>query len=420
MPIHPSPRRALLPLLIAGAIACAKDPAGPPAPITGLPRDLTATEARLAQASNAFAFDLLRTTAADPRENRFVSPLSVSMALGMLMNGADGATLDQMRLALRHASPSTTPPTLAEMNAAYRGLLDLLAGLDRSTTLRVANGIWYRTGFTPAPVFLEATRTHFDAAVRAVDFTDGRTLGEINGWVKDQTAGRIPMILESIHPDDVMYLINAIYFKGAWQDPFDPKATRTAAFEAVGGTQQVPMMFRQGSQKIRFGDQFAAIDLPYGNGAFAMTIVLPNEGVNVQSVVDGMTADRWEAMIGELAATAATVKADLYLPRITLEQTRELTDDLAALGMRELFDPTRANLSGLATGPERLYVRFVKHKTFLEVNEAGTEAAGVTGIGVGVTSLPPQFRVDRPFLLAIRERFSGTILFLGKIVRIPS
>lgn len=410
----------LLALVCVAAVACAKDPAGPPAPITGLPRDLTATEARLAQASNAFAFDLLRTTAADASENRFVSPLSVSMALGMLMNGADGATLDQMRLALRHASPSSTPPTLAEMNAAYRGLLDLLAGLDRSTTLRVANGIWYRTGFTPAPAFLDATRTHFDAAVRAVDFADGRTLGEINGWVKEQTAGRIPTILESIHPDDVMYLINAIYFKGAWQDPFDPKATRTASFEAVGGTQQVPMMYRQGSQKIRFGDQFATIDLPYGNGAFAMTIVLPNEGVNVQSVLDGMTADRWEAMIGELAATAATVKADLYLPKITLEQTRELKDDLAALGMTELFDPTRANLSRLATGPERLHVRFVKHKTFLEVNEAGTEAAGVTGVGVGVTSLPPQFRVDRPFLLAIRERFSGTILFLGKIVRIPA
>ncbi|MBM3899601.1 MAG: serpin family protein [Gemmatimonadetes bacterium] len=418
-----SPRasfRRLLPAILLGTLACAKDPAGPPAPITGLPRDLTATESRLALASNALAFDLLRQTAADPSGNSVIAPLSVSMALGMLMNGADGVTLDQMRLALRHASPSTTPPTLSEMNAAYRGLFELLTGLDRSTTMRVANGIWYRTGFTPAPGFLEATRTHFDAAVRAVDFADGRTLGEINGWVKEQTSGRIPTILESIHPDDVMYLINAMYFKGAWQEPFDPQATRSASFAAAGGAQQVSMMYRQGQQRIRFGDQYATIDLPYGNGAFAMTIVLPNEGVSVQSVVETMTADRWEAMIGELSATAATVKADLYLPKFILAITRQLKDDLTALGMAELFDPTRANLSRLATGSERLYVRFVTHKTFLEVNEAGTEAAGVTGIGVGVTSLPPQFRVDRPFLLAIRERFSGTILFLGKIVRIPA
>jgi serpin B len=412
--------RPLLPGLLIGVIACAEDPAGPPAPLTALPRELTATEARLATASNSFAFDLLRQSAADPRANRVVSPISVSMALGMLMNGADGATLDQMRVALRHTSPASTPPTIAEMNAAYRGLIDLLRGLDPTSTMRVANGIWYREGFAAAPGFLDATRLHFDAAVRAVDFTDGRTLGEINGWVKDATAGRIPTILESIHPDDVMYLINAIYFKGAWQAPFDPKLTRAAAFTGPGGVQQVPMMYRQGQQTIRFGERYATIDLPYGNGAFAMTIVLPNEGVDVQSVVAEMTTERWDGMIGELAATAATVRADLYLPKFTVTQTRELKEDLAALGMRDLFDESRADLTRLATGPDRLFVRFVTHKTFLEVNEAGTEAAAVTGIGVGVTSLPPQFRVDRPFLFAIRERFTGTILFLGKIVSIPS
>ena len=139
----------------------------------------------------------------------------------------------------------------------------------------------------------------------------------------------------------------------------------------------------------------------------------------MQSVVAEMTAERWDGMIGELAATAATVRADLYLPKFTVTQTRELKEDLA-LGMRDLFDESRADLTRLATGPDRLFVRFVTHKTFLEVNEAGTEAAAVTGIGVGVTSLPPQFRVDRPFLFAIRERFTGTILFLGKIVSVPS
>jgi serine protease inhibitor len=132
-----------------------------------------------------------------------------------------------------------------------------------------------------------------------------------------------------------------------------------------------------------------------------------------------MTAERWNDAVTALADLATPVTADLYLPKITLERTRELKDDLVALGMEDLFDPSRADLSRLATGPDRLFARFVRHKTFLEVNEVGTEAAGVTGIGVGVTSFPPQFRVDRPFLFAIRERFSGTILFLGKIARIP-
>lgn len=404
---------------LLGALACAEEPVGPPAPLTALPRALTATEARLADASNAFAFDLLRKTAADSTENSFISPLSVSMALGMLMNGADGATLDQMRRALRHASPATTPPTLAEMNEAYQSLLKLLAGLDRTSTIQVANGIWYRNEFSPTSSFLDATRTHFEAAVQQVDFADGRTLGEINGWVKTKTAGRISTILDEIHPDDVMYLINAIYFKGAWRESFDPRLTRPAPFAAVGGTQQVPMMHRKVQQPIQYGNEYAVLDLPYGNGAFTMTIVLPNEGVSVQRVVDAMTAERWNAAVNALADLATPVSADLYLPKITLEQTRELKDDLVALGMVDLFDPTLADLSRLATGPERLFARFVRHKTFLDVNEVGTEAAAVTGIGVGVTSAPPQFRVDRPFVFAIRERFSGTILFLGKIARIP-
>jgi len=258
MRLAPSVRRCLRPFfLLPALIACSHDPAGPPAPLTRLPRDLTPAELRVAGASNAFAFDLLRRTAADRTANSFVSPISVSMALGMLMNGADGATLDAMRLALRHAAPNAPAPTLSEMNAAYRGLIDLLRGLDPTSTMRVANGIWYREGFAAAPAFLDATRAAFDAAIRAVDFADGRTLGEINGWVKEQTAGKIPTILEEIDPDDVMYLINAIYFKGAWQDAFDPRKTTPGQFRGVDGARQVPMMTREIRQKVLYTDRYA-------------------------------------------------------------------------------------------------------------------------------------------------------------------
>jgi serpin B len=410
-------------VLLPALPSCATDPAGPPAPLTALPRELTTAELRVAGASNAFAFDLLRRTAADRGANSFVSPLSVSMALGMLMNGADGATLDAMRVGLRHATPNTPAPTTAEMNAAYRGLIDLLRGLDPTSTMRVANGIWYREGFAAAPSFLAATRSAFDAAIREVDFADGRTLAEINGWVKEQTAGKIPTILEEIAPDDVMYLINAIYFKGAWKDAFDPRRTSPGEFRGAAGTQTVPMMTREVRQPVLYTDRYAVTELPYGNGAFTMTIVLPNAGQDVHALVEEFTADRWATMIGELTATAATVTTDLTVPKFTLELTRELNDDLAALGMGDLFDPTRADLTKLATGPEQLYVGFVRHKTFVDVNEVGTEAAAVTAIGIRVTSAPvgpPPFRVDRPFLFAIRERFTGTILFLGKIVSIPS
>ncbi|MFM8567528.1 MAG: serpin family protein, partial [Gemmatimonadota bacterium] len=221
---------------------------------------------------------------------------------------------------------------------------------------------------------------------------------------------------------DVMYLINAIYFKGAWKDAFDPRKTVPGTFRGAAGAQQVPMMTREIRQKVLYADRYAVTELPYGNGAFTMTLVLPNEGQDVQTLMNEFTTTGWDAMLGDLAATAATVTTDLTLPKFKVELTRELNDDLTALGMGDLFDPTRANLTKLATGPEQLYVGFVRHKTFVDVNEVGTEAAAVTAIGIRVTSAPvgpPPFRVDRPFLFAIRERFSGTILFLGKIVSIP-
>lgn len=419
IPVRPvRPRRLLLALPLI--VACAESPAGPPVALTELPRALTSAESGVAGASNAFAFDLFREAAAASTRNAFVSPLSVSMALGMLLNGADGATLEAMRSTL-HLGPSSGlgSPSLTEVNAGYRGLIDLLRGLDATTLLRVANSVWYRAGFTAAPDFLTATRASFDAEVRAVDFAAPATLGTINGWVRDATAGRIPSILDAIRPDDVMYLINAIHFKGRWRTAFDPSQTQLAAFQAAtGGVQQVPMMHRQDRYRLLETPAFAAVDLPYGNGAFTMTVLLPHEDIDIGLVVDSLTDARWTAMMTALA-TAPEMTADLYLPRFTLELTRTLNADLTTLGMGVAFDPERADLTRLGTGFGRLFVSVVTHKTFVDVNEAGTEAAAVTGIGVGVVSAPPTFRVDRPFVFAIRERFSGAVLFLGKIVRLP-
>jgi serpin B len=254
-----------------------------------------------------------------------------------------------------------------------------------------------------------------------VDFTDGEgTKAQVNGWVKEKTNGRIPTIVEEVHPDDVMYLINAIWFKGSWRSQFDPAATHDAPFAtAAGGPQTVRMMTQEVDSSAGFrayaDAEVEAGELPYGNGAFAMTIVMPREGRDLAALEASLTQERWNAIVGGLAPRTGW---DVALPKFTLTYERELKDDLAALGMPDAFDPSRADLSGMSPDA-RLFIGFVKHKTFVLVDEEGTEAAAVTNTGIRVTSLPPGFRVNRPFIFAIRERLSGTILFLGRITSIP-
>lgn len=405
-------------LLLAAAAACAPmtDP-GPTRELTTLPRELTAAEVTVRDASNAFAFGLFRRAgAADPGGNVFVSPLSVSMSLGMVLNGAAGETRRQMQEALGFGDAE-----LSAVQAGYRDLIALLRGLDGTTGFQLANSIWHDEAFPFEPSFLDAGRTWFDAEIRPVDFTDGEaTKAQVNAWVKEKTNGRIPMIVDEVNPDDVMYLINAIWFKGTWRSRFDPAATHEASFRtATGASQTVRMMTQEVDSSAGFrayaDADVEAGELSYGNGAFAMTIVMPREGGDLAALEASLTQERWNAIVAGLAPRRGW---DVALPKFTLTYERELKEDLAAMGIQDLFDPGRADLSGMSADP-RLYVGFVKHKTFVLVDEEGTEAAAVTNTGIRVTSLPPGFRVNRPFVFAIRERLSGTILFLGRITSIP-
>jgi serine protease inhibitor len=384
----------------------------PPALLDVLPRPLSASETKIVGAANVFSFSLFRGVAPlRPDSNVFLSPLSVSFALGMAMNGAAGATYDQMRSALAFGGAAE-----ADINGGYKSLIALLRGLDPQVDLRIANSIWYDAGFPIEPGFLAASRDYFGAEVAGLDFASPASVKTINDWVGSATAQKIPKIVEQLDSDLVALLINAIYFKGSWRERFDAALTQDAPFHGVGGDQPAKLMHRDDTMRYLATADFSAVDLPYGNGAFAMTVLLPSEGRSVETIAASLQAAQWSTWMSQFH----DVQVDLRLPRFKLEWSRTLNDDLKALGMRDAFAKGGADFTRLSPRGRELFISYVKQKTYVDVNEEGTEAAAVTAVGVSVTSLQQTIamRVDRPFIVVLRERLSGTILFMGKIVRL--
>ncbi len=409
------PRPYLAFAILASAVACSQPTSsnGPPPEITALPRQLTTSEQAIASSTSGFAFSLLQAVNRSWSDsNVFISPLSASMALGMALNGAATETHEEMRTAL-----GVGPRPLADLNGGYKALIELLRGLDKTVDFRIANAVWYRDTFGPsiAPDFLNDTKQFFDARVTGLNFASPQALTTVNDWVKTGTNGKIDKILDNIPGEVMMYLMNAIYFKGAWRQPFDPKKTADASFtDHRGAPVTVKMMTRKGGFRLRNGADGMVVELPYGGDAFVMTIVLPPEGTDINAFVSNFSASRWQAATTGLNASTF----DLYLPKFKLTWSDGLNDELKSMGMQRAFVPDGADFTRLSpTLGRNLYITDVRQKTYVDVNEEGTEAAAVTSVGVGVTSLPPSIRLDRPFIFAIRERNSGTILFVGKIVR---
>jgi serpin B len=408
--------------LIAIALTCitvsCADPTGSghaPPRITALPRALTTQEQQLIQADNRFAIKLLTQATAATRDtapNLFVSPLSVAMALAMTYNGAAGTTEAAMRATLELDSM-----TVGDLNEANQSLIALLRGLDPHVQFLIANSIWYKLGFSVEQPFLDANRTYFDARVEALDFTSPAAAPTINAWVDEQTRGLISEIVPDPLPSDaLMYLINAIYFKGDWTRQFDKQLTSPRPFHLEdGSTVSVPTMTYGVEAAVQLTRTRLAtvIDLPYGGAAFSMTIVLPHDSVSVDSVLAGLTLDDWNAWIAGLD-TGFTL---LYVPKFKLENNLKLNGPLASLGMGIAFSDG-ADFSRMTPGGG-VAISEVKHRTYVDVNEEGTTAAAVTSVGIEPTSAPPALFVDRPFIFALRERLSGTILFMG-VIRHPT
>ena len=405
------PTRPKRPSLLAAAlvlVACSEAVGPGVEPITELPRPLTVSEQAVIAASNVFGLDLMaRVAATDARPNVVLSPLSASMALGMTLNGADGATFDAMRGALGFGSL-----TRAEINASYRALIDLLTDLDPNVRFEIANAIWANEGVPFHQAFFDAVAAAFDASTESRDFADPATLAAINAWVEDHTDGLIDTIVEQLDPALVMLLVNAIYFDGAWTTQFDPQDTRTQTFTRENASPvDVDMMsLTDVDVPVGGGPTYAAVELPYGGQAFSMVVVLPEPGTSARDFLATLDASAWDALTAGLAPRELDL---LSIPKFTLTYDAYLNDALQAMGMDPAFKPG-ADFRRMSPIGDQLCIDFVRQKTFIEVDERGTRAAAVTAVGVGVTSFSG-FVVDRPFVFAIRERLSGTILFIGVV-----
>jgi serine protease inhibitor len=368
---------------------------------------------RLTAATSRFALKLynqILKRRAD--KNTFVSPASVMMALAMTYNGADGETRQAMARALEIEGMS-----LDDVNRAFADLKAALASADPKVQLKIANSLWARNGFEMKPAFIERNKKYYEAEVASLDFADAAATETINSWVSKNTEGKINKIVERIDPNKVLFLINAIYFKGKWQTEFKKEHTKPDVFKLGGAEQkELPMMSQSGSYFYYKGKNFQSVALPYGNSRVSMYVFLPDEQTGLDQFEQDLTSENWDMWMKNHRVTPGDVK----LPRFKVEWESNLNDALKALGMAEAFDEARANFSLIAEpiSGNKLYISEVKHKAVCEVNEEGTEAAAVTSVGVALTSLPPEkfsMKVDRPFFFAIRDNVTGVVLFMGSV-----
>ncbi len=376
---------------------------------------LKKVDERLIAASSRFTFKLYNQVLKQgTTKNVFVSPSSVRLALAMTYNGAEGKTRQAMAQALEIEGLS-----LQEVNRAFADLTSMLGTADPKLQLKIANSLWAKKGISLKPDFIQRSKEYYAAEVTTLDFSNPTAPATINSWVSNNTDNRIDKIVDRISPETILFLINAIYFKGQWTNEFEKGKTREDDFRLADGSQKkLPMMSQSGRYNYYKGKDFQAVSLPYGTGRMSMYVFLPDKRTTLDQFERDLTVENWETWIKSFRMAPGEV----MLPRFKIEYEVDLNDVLKALGMAEAFDPRRANFSGIAQlSPERIYISRVKHKTFAEVNEEGTVAAVVTAVEMGFTSVqPPEenfiMKVDRPFFVAIRDNLTGTVLFMGSIV----
>ena len=366
------------------------------------PLNLTPQDRALIQRHNAFGFNLSHRLCQDGG-NVFISPPSIALALSMTYNGARGET----KLAMARALGIEDMP-LHEVNLASKTALSLLQDPDPRAQLDIANSIWANEEVEFKEKFLSDNEEFFDAHVEVLEFDD-EALKAINNWVSKNTGDKIPKILEAIEPDQIMFLINAIYFEGEWSEPFNPKLTEEREFILRNGSKKMhPMMAMDGERTFDYLEtkEFQAVRLPYGEtGRLGMYIFLPQD---LDGFIQELTPDNWNRWRSEFKERELKVA----MPKLRLEYSKRLNDVLSSLGMGVAFTPA-ADFGALTD--ETAWIDFVDHKTFLEVDEKGTKAAAVTVVAVERSSGGLRMVVDRPFFLAIEDSHSDGILFMGLI-----
>lgn len=360
----------------------------------------------ITQSGNQFAFEFLHELAKnEDAENFMISPLSLSIALGMTYNGADGETKEAFENVL-HLTESVD-----ETNQFYQNLINKLASSADGSVLDIANSIWIRDGFPVLKSFKEMNEKYFYARIQNLDFKDKKSVDIINKWVSDNTNKKIPSVISSIPSDVIMYLINALYFKADWKSKFDKDDTNKMPFYSDEASfENVDMMHQENELDYFENDLFSSVILPYEKDKFSMVVLLPKKGT-VTDFVNEINIDSWNEWSQQYYPT----KVALTIPKFKQEYKESFKDELLALGLENTF--SGANFSKMTS--DAVEISDVFQKTFIEVKEEGTEAAAVTVVVAVVTSVGPSDRVifnaNRPFLYIIKENVTGSICFVGKV-----
>mgnify|MGYP006277232955 CR=1 FL=1 len=372
---------------------------------------LSATDNSVVNASNQLGFDMMQDIVAnaEEHENLLISPLSVSYALNMTHNGAKEETKTEMA-----QSMNLEGIPLPEVNESYRHLTESLQNADDKVTMEIANSIWYRDTYPVEDEFIQVNQDYYDAEVSPIDFSNTEAAKEtMNNWVANKTHDKIDKIVEYINPLDVMFLMNAVYFKGQWKHTFNKdKTTQRSFYPRDGEMIQVPTMNIEKDFPFLENDFCTGVELPYGRGNFSMVLLLPDEGQQPEDIINNLSSDSWDNLLN----TADTTEILVSLPKFKFSYNKMLNQTLKNLGVEKAFDENEANFEKINRNGD-LYISRVNHKSFIDVNEEGTEAAAVTSVGVTTTSMPPNISFNRPFMFAIREQSTNTVLFSGIVER---
>lgn len=358
--------------------------------------------------NNALGVDLLRRQPTD--QNTFFSPYSLSVALAMAYQGANGDTQQQMSTSLHFPFP---PERLAP--AVDKLDLAIASHAQDAAAVQIANAAWVQSGFKILDSYLDALAEFYGAGVGVTDFRNPRkAAAEINAWASDHTAGRVRQLVDPDKLDDEVKLVlaNAIYFKALWRSQFDPASTAQAPFHRLDGTQvSATTMSVDANFAYARGRGFEAVELPYLNGAHSMVIVLPDSGT-FSDFIAGLDWPKLDSIFSCLSTT----RIQLFMPKFTVDKRlKDLETTLQEMGMTDAFSPSRADFSGI-DGRRDLSIFFVVHQAYVNVNESGTEAAAATAVGIGTVSTVPRVAIDRPFLFFIRDLETGAVLFVGQVV----
>ncbi len=372
-------------------------------------KPLTVTEKSVVASNNNFAYELFREiNNQDTSENIFISPLSIGMALAMTYNGADGETKEEMGNVLGFENVEDS-----SLNIAYEGVYDALMVADKQVEISLANSIWYTDELTIFQPFSGIIQDYYNGIISPIDLSNPDAAKDIiNGWVEDNTKGKIKNLIKRIKITDVMFLVNAIYFNADWTYQFEKDKTEEADFYKENGSVVKCQLMQVEDIQIKknYNNDYLLIELPYENQQFSMVLILPHEDKTTDDIIALINAED----INQILEETSTSETTLFMPKFKLEYEVNLNEVLKALGMPKAFGFSAEFPYLFEDVSEELFIDRVLHKAFIEVDEEGTEAAAATAVVIGKLSMSGII-LNRPFIYLIRENHTGTVLFMGKL-----